>query len=325
LRKIPLRPCGAGDQPLAPTHVEEDPPVVAPGAPGPRAPPVYRGAVEGDRGVGPFAYDQVALIEQPLVEAKTAHQRARAVVRDHQHGGRGVAGGEEFADAPVQVAVVVNDGVLKWRIRHKVGVGGVHVLPEGVMHAVGAHIHQYQQIGPFFAQQAPCEGKTLIAEGVDVSEDAGFVFRSKIGHIEQIGPLQPFSDALRQFGRMGVGAGDGRGQEATDGDAVHCGRRVGARNANDGDAPAGRAQVIPQAWQAHGAPIGYHQGTVAASCEPLGQGWQPLREHPAALHQPMVVGVETGEERRMRGHGPLSGAEGAGEQRRARRQHVERG
>ena len=52
---------------------------------------------------------------------------------------------EELPDEPVDVAVVVEDRALVRVARLVLSVLGVHVLPEPVVHAVGAHLDHREE------------------------------------------------------------------------------------------------------------------------------------------------------------------------------------
>src|SRR5579884_783662 len=80
---------------------------------------------------------QVALANQPLVEAEAAVHALGAVIGDDQDARLRLQQAEEVADVLIQGDIVVPDGVLKGVARLVFGVLPVEVPPEAMMDAVG--------------------------------------------------------------------------------------------------------------------------------------------------------------------------------------------
>jgi hypothetical protein len=99
--------------------------------------------IQGENFRGGFLQGEVAVLNQPLVDADAPHQGLGSVVRDHQHGGVFVALLQQFPNPLIHMDVVVVDGSGKGRLRLVLGMAGVHGLPEGMVDAVYPHIHQH--------------------------------------------------------------------------------------------------------------------------------------------------------------------------------------
>jgi hypothetical protein len=103
------------------------------------------------------------------------------VVRDNQDGGIVVAMAKQFADALIDMDVVVVDGGGKGGVGLVLGMAGVHGLPEGMVDAVYAHIDEHQKVRGILGDQLFGQGEALVAEAIEVVEDTGFSSERKLG------------------------------------------------------------------------------------------------------------------------------------------------
>ena len=115
---------------LAALHVQEDAGVVAASPPRRRLGPVDADVSQRGQALRLGERGQQALAAQPLVDPDPAVEPLRAVVGEDEDHRLVVGVLEQAADQPVDVAVVIEDGVLVRAARLVLSVLGIHELPE---------------------------------------------------------------------------------------------------------------------------------------------------------------------------------------------------
>ena len=96
-----------------------------------------------------FGESQVAICEQPLVNADAAIHPLGAVIGDHQHGRRVIGKREQLADFTVHFSVVVTNRILKFVAGLVEAMSRVHIVPKRMVDTVHAHLN-YHEIIPIF-------------------------------------------------------------------------------------------------------------------------------------------------------------------------------
>ena len=279
---------------LAPGDVHREAAVVAALAPRPRPVPVdaallQRHRLRARRRVGVHA--EIAVLDQPLVDAQAALHRLAAMVRDHQHHRLGRHQVQQPADQPVDMDVVVVDRVLEAVARLVAGVPRVHVAPVTVMDPVHAHVHEHEVVVALAGQEPARDVEVLVGEGVDVAEDLVLVVRAEVRHVDQELAGDPALDLRPQRGREGELAAVVGREEAADNVAVDRLDRIGLRHADGRHPPAVGAEVVPHSWMAD-----VERGGDA---QPLVRAIQAVAE----AVDPQLPGIAAGHHGRPGGHG----------------------
>jgi hypothetical protein len=88
---------------------------------------------------------------------------------------------QQFADALIDMDVVVVDGGGKGGVGLVLGMAGIHGFPEGVVDAVDPHIHQHQKVGGILGNQLFGQGEALVAEAVEIFRMRAFSSERKLG------------------------------------------------------------------------------------------------------------------------------------------------
>jgi hypothetical protein len=91
------------------------------------------------------------------------------VVGHHEHRGLVVCMAQQVAEEAVDVDVVVEDRPLVGAVRHVLAVGRIHVLPEAVVDAVGAHLDHCEELPPLGAQEVIGELEAPVGHLVDLA------------------------------------------------------------------------------------------------------------------------------------------------------------
>ena len=157
---------------LASADVHEHPRVVPAGRPGPRSGPVDLAILQRSDVARTLVEDEVALIDQPLVDADPACHRARAMIRDHNDDRVVVEPTNDAADPIVDVHVVVVDRTRKAMVGFVLGMVGRHVLPERMVDAIHAHVDHHEEVVGLSVEQVLGDVEVLVGQAVDVAEDA---------------------------------------------------------------------------------------------------------------------------------------------------------
>ena len=153
---------------------------------------------------------------------------------------------QQAADQPVDVLVVVEDRVLVGVAGLVLAVLGVHVLPEAVVHAVGAHLDHREELPRLRREQVLGEREALVGHLVDLAQQVVLVVGAELRAVEQV-LADDLADLVAQRGRERVPALERRRQEAADHGAAQRARRERARHAEDDRAAAAAADEIPEA------------------------------------------------------------------------------
>ena len=164
---------------------------------------------------------QVALANQPLIDGEAPHHGPRAVIAHHHHHRVLIEPIQQAGDFPVQVDIVIVDGVLVGIAWHVLGVPRVHVLPHAVVDAVHPHLHEHEEV-PRLVEQVVEHPKALAGHAVDVVQEFVLVLSAEVSHVELVG-LAP--EHVVDFFGQGRGVGplsrarrreEGRHQPAVD-------------------------------------------------------------------------------------------------------------
>ncbi len=237
------------DQPvrLAALDVDEQPAVVAARAPGGGLGPVDLELFQAGGLRRRFQQDEVALLDEPLVERDPAVHALGAVVGDDDDVGVGGDDFQEFADLAVDVLVVVGDDRLI-RVAGLVAVVAVvHVLPEGVVDAVGPHLDHHEEVPRLGLEQVLRQGEPLVGHPDQAVADHPLVGRPEVADVELVGvDVGEAGDLVLELGRVGVVRLDRRGEEVGHHPAVDRPGRVRLRDAEEDHLLAGLAEVVPE-------------------------------------------------------------------------------
>ena len=93
---------------------------------------------------------------------------------------------EQLTDLHIDIAIVIADGVDERVAGHMFGVLRVHVLPEGVMDAVDADLHQHEEVPGLRANPMVSQFEALLRHLVDLAEQPLFVFCAKTRYVHHI-------------------------------------------------------------------------------------------------------------------------------------------
>src|SRR5579885_3190303 len=223
---------------LASLNVEEDTRVVAAIAPDLRLAPVNLALINGRQLRRLRFQRQVALADEPLVDANAAIHLLGAMIGDDEDGGVfQVHQLQNLPDLAINVAVVVVNAVVQAGIDLVPVVRRVVELPQAVMNAVGSHLHEHEEIPVLLHEPAFDQLEAFFGHGVNLAQQVILVLGAKIRHVDQV-IAHDGLDLPHSGSRIGVGfirIFRGRGEEAADLNAVHRLRGVGLRHANGDD------------------------------------------------------------------------------------------
>ena len=202
---------------LAALHVEEEASVVAAVSPRDRVRPVDRRFLDRDHVRRPRLDRQVALADEPVVEADPAHHRSRAVVAHHD---RDRVVGKDLQKRPdllIEEPVVVLERRLVLVPRLVERMGGVPVLPEHVVEAVRRDLAEHEEVPGLLLRELASNLEAPLRHLEDLVERHVVAGAPEVGDVEDVVALAELGHDLRLELRGGGPAfGAGRREEASD-------------------------------------------------------------------------------------------------------------
>ena len=179
--------------------------------------------------------------------------------------------------------VVVEDRLLVGAARHVLAVGRVHVLPEAVVDAVGAHLDHGEELPRLRAQEVLGELEALVGHLVDLAQEVVLVLRAELRAVEEV-LADDVLDLVAQGRRERVLRLRRGRQEARDHDAVERPHGERARHAQHDAAQPAPPDDVPQARLLDGGAVGDEEavvGVVGAVAEAVDAevARRPARHH----------------------------------------------
>ncbi len=108
------------------------------------------------------------------------------MVGEHEDDGVVVGVLEELPDEPVDVTVVVEDRALVRVPRLVLSVLGIHVLPEAVVHAVGAHLDHREERPRLRLEEVLREREAPVGHLVHLPQEVLLVVRAEVLRVEEV-------------------------------------------------------------------------------------------------------------------------------------------
>src|SRR3990172_7979695 len=246
---------------FAAADVHEDSAVVAAFAPGDGARPVHGIDGEGGGTGGRRLQREIALLDQPLVDADAAHHGLGSGVRHDDDGRVSVDLGEDATQLRVDQPVVVEHGRLVWVTRFVGAVALVEVLPEAVVHAVDADLHHHREVPGLGLEQVTEELEAPHRHFPGAGEDAVLFVAAEVFDVHLV--VADYGRYLSlQLGRVGVGAVRAGREEAADAATVDRRRWVGRRHRQHDDGPVLARKDVPDRRLLHEGGVGQSEPII---------------------------------------------------------------